>query len=97
VREPNIGAFVNVLLPENVLVSPRSVEDAAVVTVLERVVPLNARPEPMRSVCTAPLPLPRRIPESVEEPVPPTLTERVEVAPSVLAEVKNGIWLAEPV
>ena len=50
----------------------------------------------MRSVCTAPVPLPLRIPVSVEEPVPPTFTESVEVAPRVLAEVKYGIWPTVP-
>jgi hypothetical protein len=41
--------------------------------------------------------LPERIPESVLEPVPPTFTASVEVAPRVLVPVKYGIWFAAPV
>ena len=68
-----------------------------VVPVEESVVPSYESPAPMRRVRIAPVPLPLRMPERVEEPVPPTLTESVEVAPRVFALVKYGIWLAEPV
>ena len=82
--------------PLHVLESERSVVEAAEVTLAARVVPSKVRPLPMRSERTAPEPEPLRIPVRVEEPVPPTFTLRVEVAPRVLDEVKYGIWLAVP-
>jgi hypothetical protein len=67
------------------------------VAVEERVVPLYERPAPIKSVETAPVLFPLRMPVRVEEPVPPTFTESVEVAPRVLLLVKYGIWFAAPV
>ena len=48
--------------------------------VAESVVPLYESPEPIRSVCTTPVPFPLSIPERVVEPVPPMFTLSVEEA-----------------
>ena len=47
---------------------------------MERVVPERESGEEMIAVLRAEVPLPRRSPVSVVEPVPPYTTERVEVA-----------------
>ena len=64
--------------------------------VIARVEPVRVSGAVSERVPTRAVPFPKRIPESVLEPVPPTFTLRVEVAPRVLEEVKYGIWLAEP-
>ena len=80
VRVATLIVFEKVLrTPLKVLESARRVEEAAVVMVEESVFPSYVRPEPMRSDFTAPVPFPLRMPESVVEPVPPLLTETVEV------------------
>ena len=97
-RDASLGALVKVLsVPLKVFESARRVEEAAVVMVEESVVPLYERPVPMRRVCIAPVPLPLRIPERVDEPVPPSAVVRVDVAERVFVLEKYGSVLAAPV
>ena len=73
-----LPVFVKEFTPENVLVSERSVEEAARPVVV-RVVPSKVRPEPTRSEFTGLVPFPTRMPESVVEAVPPFDTASVPV------------------
>lgn len=52
------------------------------------------RPEPITSVETCPVPLPRRMPESVVEPVPPEETERADARVRTPAESKVEVAVA---
>ena len=80
-RVASFGALVKVFnVPEKVLESARSVEDAAS-PVEESVVPLYVRPVPMRRLLSPPVEFPTRMPPSaVVEPVPPNICESEDVA-----------------
>ncbi len=64
---------------------------------MESVLPENVRGEEIAAEVTAAVPLPERIPESVVEPVPPTLTARVEVERSEVPSKYTGCPLVNDV
>ena len=87
-----VPALPEILIPwvfVQVLVSARSVEDAAVPASAARVVPSYVRPEPMRSVPTCDVPFPFKMPVSVVEPVPP------EETPSAVRNVGEVVKVFE--